>query len=132
MAAGTPVAGWALSEVLIYDGFEFHFTDQPTSGCIRLFCDDIDALGRGSQLQVQPWGLKEGMPEAALAAQLTAAGMGFQRAVFPHAPRQLRLVLDSGARLGLTDDPEFFEPGTPEKGPRLFCIEVEAVRRVER
>ena len=132
MAAGTPVAGWTLSEVLIYDGFEFHFTDQPASGCIRLFCDDLDALGSGSQLQVHPWGLTEGMPEAALAAKLSAAGMGFERIVFPHAPRQLRLVLDSGARLGLSDDPEFFEPGTPEMGPRLFCVEVEAAVRVRR
>ena len=53
MAAGTPVAGWALSEVLHYDGFEFHFTDQPTSRCIRLFCDDLDALG-GCLLYTSP------------------------------------------------------------------------------
>jgi len=126
MAAGTPVAGWALSEVLHYDGFEFHFTDQASSRCIRLFCDDLDALGGGSQLRVDPWGLTEGMPEAVLAAQLSSAGLAVQRCAFPHAPRQIRLVLDSGARLGLTDDPAFFEPGTPQVGPRLFCVEVEA------
>lgn len=129
MAAGTPVAGWALSEVLHYDGFEFHFTDQPASRCIRMFCDDLDALGEGSQLQVHSWGLTEGMLESALVARLSAAGLTSQRRVFPQAPRQLRLVLESGARLGLTDDPSFFEPGTPEQGPRLFCVEVEAAIR---
>lgn len=123
--AGTPVAGWALSEVLQYDAVELHFTDDPASRCIRLFCDDLDALRAGTVLPVDPWGLSEGMTEAAVLARLAQAGLSVSRVGFPQAPRQIRLVLESGARLGLTDDPEFFEPGTPEAGHRLFCVEVE-------
>ena len=64
------------------------------------------------------------MTELALHAHLAAAGLRFERRPFPPAPRQIRLVLPSGARLGLTDDPSFFEPGTPAGGHRLFCVEV--------
>ena len=128
LRAGTPVAGWALSEVLRYDHFEFHFTDDPASRCIRLFCDDLDALGSGEQLRVDPWGLSEGMTEAAVLAHLSAAGLSAARQRFPPAPRQIRLVLDSGARLGLTDDPEFFAPDAPGSGQRLFCVELPASR----
>ena len=44
-----------------------------------------------------------------------------RREVFALAPNQIRLVFASGARLGLVDDPGFFE--TPGEGMRLFCIE---------
>ena len=123
MAAGKSVAGWALSEVLIFDGWEFHFTDDITSPCVRLFTDDIDALGVGKQLKVDAWGLREGMTEAAVLAHLAAAGLSMERTAFPKAPSQIRLVLESGARLGLSDDAGFFAEGTPQNGHRLFCIE---------
>jgi len=129
LRAGTPVAGWALSEVLQYDAIELHFTDDPASRCIRLFCDNLDALHTGTILPVAPSGFSEGMTEAAVLAQLARAGLSATRVAFPPAPRQIRLVLESGARLGLTDDPAFFEPGTPGAGQRLFCVEVEASRR---
>lgn len=123
--AGTPIAGWALSEVLIFDGVEFHFPEEPAGRCIRIFVDDIDALiGAGKRLRVDRWGLSEGMTELALQAHLAAAGLVAERRPFPPAPRQIRLVLPSGARLGLTDDPSFFAPGTPDEGHRLFCVEV--------
>lgn len=123
--AGTPIAGWALSEVLHFDGIEFHFPEEPAGSCIRIFTDDIDALdGSGERLRVDRWGLSEGMTEVAVCDHLSAAGLTTERRPFPPAPRQIRLVLPSGARLGLTDDPDFFEPGTPEAGHRLFCVEV--------
>ena len=75
---------------------------------------------------MNPWGLHEGMTEAAVVEKLAAAGLTAQRVGFPQAPRQIRLVLPCGARLGLTDDPDFFEPGTPQAGHRLFCVEVAA------
>ena len=126
LRAVTPVAGWALSEVLQYDAIELHFTDDPTSRCIRLFCDNLDALPTSAALPVDPAGFSEGMTEAAVLAQLAHVGLSAARIGFPPAPRQVRLVLESGARLGLTDDPAFFEPGTPAAGHRLFCVEVEA------
>ncbi len=124
LRAGTPIAGWALSEVLHYDGIEFHFTDALSSPCIRIFCDDLDALGAGRALTVDPWWLREGMTESAVVAALSAAGLPAQRRPFPLAPRQRRLLLPSGARLGLTDDPAFFAPGTAPEGHCLFCVEV--------
>ena len=123
--AGTPVAGWALSEILFYGGMEFHFPEGPRGGCIRIFTDDIDALGAGPVLRVDRWGLAEGMAESVVSEHLAAAGLLAVRRPFPPAPRQVRLVLPSGARLGLTDDPGFFEPGSGgDGGHRLFCVEV--------
>lgn len=123
--AGTAVAGWALSEILFYGGMEFHFPEAPRGGCIRMFTDDIDALGGGERLRVERWGLAEGMTETAVIEHLAAAGISALRRPFPPAPRQIRLVLPSGARLGLTDDPGFFEPGSVSgAGHRLFCVEV--------
>ncbi|MFT4975186.1 MAG: hypothetical protein ACI8S6_001073 [Myxococcota bacterium] len=121
--AGTPVAGWALSEILVFDGVEFHFPEHPRSQCVRIFIDDLDALG-GSRLPVDRWGLSEGMTEQALRVHLATEGLSAERRLFPPSPRQIRLVLPSGARLGLTDDPSFFEPDTPPAGKRLFCVEV--------
>ena len=123
MAAGTPVAGWALSEVLQYDGVEFLFTEDVASACIGILADDLDALRLDGRPPVDAWGLSEGMAEAAVMEKLSSAGMSPSREPFPMAPRQIRLVLPSGARLGLTDDPSFFEPGTPAAGHRLFCVE---------
>ncbi len=124
--AGQPIAGWALSEVLQYDAVELHFPESPAGRCVRLFCDDLDALPAGEILRVDPCGLAEGMTEAAVMARLSQAGLTATRIAFPPAPRQIRLVLESGARLGLTDDPAFFEPGVSPAGHRLFCVEVEA------
>jgi len=124
LRSGTPVAGWALSEVLVFGAVEFHFPEHPQGRCLRIFVDDLDALGSEPPLAVDRWVLKEGLPEAALRLHLDTAGLRYERTDFPPAPSQIRLMLESGVRIGLTDDLSFFEPGTEAAGHRLFCVEV--------
>lgn len=117
-ARGQKVAGWALSEVLRYGAVELHFPEDPRGGLRMIFSDDLDALAPG----VDAGGLVEGMPLPQVQAWLDARGLAWRLQPFELAPGQLRLVLDSGARLGLVDDDAFFE--APGQGPRLFCVEV--------
>ena len=117
---GQPIAGWALSEQLVFGGIEFHFPPDPAGRCTQIFCDDLDALGSGSGLRVSAGWLREGLSLARVCAQLDAAGLTHEQRPFPTAPHQIRLVLASGVRLGLVDDPSFFE--TPGQGMRLFCV----------
>ena len=120
---GRRIAGWALSELLIFGGMEFHFPEDPAGGLERIFCDDLDRLGiPGRAVLIDPWVLREGMTEAQLTSTLHGAGLDFTRSAFSMAPDQIRLTLESGTQLGLTVDASFFD-GPPVAGQRLFCIQ---------
>lgn len=125
MQQNIPIAGWAFSEVLAYGGVEFHFPENPHGGCVRIFSDDLDALPTSEPVRVDPWGLSEGMPLPAVEKHLTDNGMSFVNRPFPPAPTQIRLVLPSGVRLGLTCDSSFFDaPIEDSTVHRLFCVEL--------
>ena len=120
---GVAVAGWALSPLLVYSAVEFHFPEDPAGGCWMIFSDDLDALRRpDSLLHVLPAGLSEGMSEDSIHTLLSSEQISFHREPFPPMPDQIRLRMHSGACLGLTSDPEFFD--SKGYGYRLFCVEV--------
>jgi hypothetical protein len=126
-ARGVPVAGWALSQVLKFGLIEFHFPEDLAGRCIRIFCDDFEALGQPQtgSLRVDPWGMPEGATQPAIAARLQGEGMAPTVEPFPWDPQQSRLLLPSGAALGFTTDPSYFAPGTTQGAGRLFCFVVE-------
>ncbi len=126
---GIQLAGWALSPILKYGGVEFHFGEAPEGACWMIFCDDLEALeASAGAVQVDPWWLVEGMTEDALTAQLAKAELPFERRAFPWDPKQIHLHFPSGAALGLTEDADFFAPGTVSGPHRLFCFTVQAAQ----
>lgn len=122
---GVAVAGWALSEILRFGAVEFHFAPSPAARCWLIWCDDLDSLDRPGVLRVKPMGLSEGLPLAAVVALLANEGLAGVVGPFPSQPDQVRLTLPSGAQLGFSSDPEFFERGA-EPGQRLYAVGVEA------
>jgi hypothetical protein len=122
---GVPVAGWALSEILRFGAVEFHFAASPASRCWLVWCDDLDALDHPGVLRVRPMGLVEGAPLADVVARLAEAGLAGVVVPFPSHQDQVRLVLPSGAQLGFSSDPEFFD-GPAQPGQRLYSVGVEA------
>ena len=63
-----------------------------------------------------------------LTAQLAKAELPFERRAFPWDPKQIHLHFPSGAALGLTEDADFFAPGTVSGPHRLFCFTVQAAQ----
>lgn len=122
---GVAVAGWALSEILRFGAVEFHFAASPAARCWLIWCDDLDALDLPGPLRVKAMGLSEGLPLAAVVALLARDGLAGDVVPFPSLPDQVRLSLPSGAQLGFSSDPEFFD-GPALAGHRLCSVGVQA------
>ena len=117
---GAPVPGWTVSAILRYGGsMEFHFPEDDRAGrCWMVFCDDLDSLTAPFS---SAW-LHEGMTLAAACARLDREGLAWRQAPFRPDPQQLRLIVGSGVRIGLSADGSFFD-GPDSGAHRVFCVE---------